>query len=265
MKGGPFVGTLLASCAIAFSTYSRLPMPQVAWSEKNMRYTLAFFPLVGAAVGLVFWGADALCGLLGAGTILRAALRTAAPIIVTGGIHLDGYCDTVDALASHAPREKKLAILKDSSAGAFAVIWCGVWFLLTFALMSELESVSTLAAGFVLSRTLSAQAVEQLPSARPVSGPGAGMGSALKAGSRLPRWVLPAWLCLYCAALPWLNRAAGLAALVCAVGFWLVYKRMAVRQFGGFTGDLAGWFLQVCELVMLAAVVAAERMCALWC
>ena len=56
-----------------------------------------------------------------------------------------------------------------------------------------------------------------------------------------------------------------LAALVCAVGFWLVYKRMAVRQFGGFTGDLAGWFLQVCELVMLAAVVAAERMCALWC
>ena len=52
---------------------------------------------------------------------------------------------------------------------------------------------------------------------------------------------------------------------MCAVGFWLVYKRMAVRQFGGFTGDLAGWFLQVCELVMLAAVVAAERMCALWC
>ena len=77
MKGGSFVGTLLASCAIAFSTYSRLPMPQVAWSERNMRYTLAFFPLVGAAVGLVFWGADALCGLLGTGTILRAALRTA--------------------------------------------------------------------------------------------------------------------------------------------------------------------------------------------
>ena len=56
MKGGPFVGTLLASCAIAFSTYSRLPMPQVAWSERNMRYLLAFFALVGAAVGLAEGG-----------------------------------------------------------------------------------------------------------------------------------------------------------------------------------------------------------------
>ncbi len=255
---------LAASCAIAFSTYSRIPMPQVEWNEGNMRHTLAFFPLVGAAVGAGFWGVDALCRALALGDVLRGALLAIVPVVITGGIHLDGYCDTVDALASHAPREKKLAILKDSSAGAFAVIWCGVWFLLTFALMSELESVPTLAAGFVLSRTLSAQAVEQLPSARPVSGPGAGMGSALKAGSRLPRWVLPAWLCLYCAALPWLNRAAGLAAMVCAVGFWLVYKRMALRQFGGFTGDLAGWFLQVTELVMLAAIVVTERVCAIW-
>ena len=260
MKGGPFVGTLLASCAIAFSTYSRLPMPQVAWSEKNMRYTLAFFPLVGAAVGLVFWGADALCGLLGAGTILRAALRTAAPIIVTGGIHLDGYCDTVDALASHAPREKKLAILKDSSAGAFAVIWCGVWFVLTFALMAELESVTTLAACFVLSRTASASAVEQLPPARPNSG----MGAALKARSKSPQWVLVVYLCLYAGALPWLNQAAGLAAGAAAAVCFLYYKSMALRQFGGFTGDLAGWFLQVTELVMLAAVVVTERVCAIW-
>lgn len=255
---------LLASCVIAFSTYSRLPMPQVEWNERNMRCTLAFFPLVGAAVGLIFWGVDALCGLLEVGTLLRAALRTAVPIAVTGGIHLDGYCDTVDALASHAPREKKLAILKDSSAGAFAVIWCGVWFLLTFALMAELESAAALAAGFVLSRTLSAQAVVQLPSARPISGPGAGMGSALKASSKFPGWVLTGWLCLYFVLMTWLNRAVGLVSVMCAMLFWLFYKRMAVKQFGGFTGDLAGWFLQVCELVMLAAAVVTERVCALW-
>ena len=130
---------LLSSCVIAFSTYSRIPMPQVDWNEKNMKHTLAFFPLVGAAVGAAFWGADALCRLLDLGDVLRAALLTAVPAVVTGGIHLDGYCDTVDALASHAPREKKLAILKDSSAGAFAVIWCCVWFLLYFALLTELE------------------------------------------------------------------------------------------------------------------------------
>ena len=90
-KRGPSMKRILSSCAIAFSTYSRIPMPQVEWSEENMRHTLAFFPLVGVAVGAVFWGVDTLCGLLEAGQILRAALLTAVPAVVTGGIHLDGY------------------------------------------------------------------------------------------------------------------------------------------------------------------------------
>ncbi len=256
---------LLASCAIAFSTYSRIPMPQVEWNEKNMRFTLFFFPLVGAAVGAAFWAADRLCGLLELGPLLRAALLTAVPIAVTGGIHLDGYCDTVDALASHASRERKLAILKDSSAGAFAVIWCGVWFVLNFALLTELESVPTAAAGFVLSRSLSALAIEHLPSARPTTGPQAGMGAALKARSRFPWWTAAGYLVLCAlAVLLWGDPAAGLAALTAAAVFYCVYRSVALSQFGGFTGDLAGWFLQVCELVILAAVVLTERVCAIW-
>ena len=114
---------LLASLAITFSTYSRIPMPQVEWSEDNMRHTLSLLPLVGLVIGVLYCLTDRLSALLGFSPLLRAALLTVLPVLVTGGIHLDGYCDTVDALASHAPREKKLAILKDSSAGAFAVIW----------------------------------------------------------------------------------------------------------------------------------------------
>ena len=230
---------LLASCAIAFSTYSRIPMPQVEWNKKNMRFTLFFFPLVGAAVGAAFWAADRLCGLLELGPLLRAALLTAVPIAVTGGIHLDGYCDTV--------------------------IWCGVWFVLNFALLTELESVPTAAAGFVLSRSLSALAIEHLPSARPAAGPQAGMGAALKARSRFPWWTAAGYL-VFCAlaVLLWGDPAAGLAALTAAAVFYCVYRSVALSQFGGFTGDLAGWFLQVCELVILAAVVLTERVCAIW-
>ena len=43
-------------------------------------------------------------------------------LLVTGGIHMDGYMDTMDALHSYGSREKKLEILKDSHIGAFAVI-----------------------------------------------------------------------------------------------------------------------------------------------
>ncbi len=259
------MNTLVSSCVIAFSTYSRLPMPQVEWSEKNMRHTLAFFPLVGTAVGAVFWGTDALCHLLETGPVLRAAALAAVPAAVTGGIHLDGYCDTVDALASHAPKEKKLTILKDSSAGAFAVIWCCIWFALYIGLLTELESGATAAACFILSRSLSALAIERLPSARPASGPGAGMGAHLKKSSRFPWWVLGLYLVIWAGAVwLWGQYIPGLAALGAAMCCYLVYKAVALGQFGGFTGDLAGWFVQVCELAMLAAIVLAERIGVVW-
>ena len=250
---------LWSSFVIAFSTYSKLPMPQVEWSEANMRHTLSFFPLVGAVLGLLFYAAARLCAFLSFGPVAKAAVLTALPAAVTGGIHLDGYCDTVDALSSHAPREKKLQILKDSNAGAFAVIWCCVWFTLYFGLLTELESMGAAAAGFLLSRAFSALAVERLPSAR------AGMGASLKSGSRYPLWVFLVYLLIFLL-VSWVSGALfpGGAALLSTIIFYFVYKRLALTQFGGFTGDLAGWFLQVDELVILAALVLTEKAVALW-
>ena len=36
------------------------------------------------------------------------------------------------------------------------------------------------------------------------------------------------------------------------------YERMSRKQFGGTTGDLAGYFLQICELAMLAGAVLSR-------
>lgn len=48
--------------------------------------------------------------------------RTVLPILLTGGIHMDGFMDTMDALHSYQDRERKLEILKDSHVGAFACL-----------------------------------------------------------------------------------------------------------------------------------------------
>ena len=98
--------TMLETIAVAFSMFSAIPMPQFLWNEKNMRYALCAFPLIGAVIGGICWGAWSLCGLLGLPNLLRGAILTLIPVLVTGGIHLDGYSDTCDALASHASQEK---------------------------------------------------------------------------------------------------------------------------------------------------------------
>ena len=42
---------LFRSLAIAISMYSKIPVPIVEWSEKNMKYAMCFFPVVGAVTG----------------------------------------------------------------------------------------------------------------------------------------------------------------------------------------------------------------------
>ena len=61
------------------------------------------------------------------------------PVAVTGGIHLDGYADTSDALSSYGDREKKLEILKDSHCGAFAVIRLCSYFVAYFGLCGSVQ------------------------------------------------------------------------------------------------------------------------------
>ena len=47
--------TLLETAAVAFAMFSAVPVPQPVWNEKNMRYALCAFPLVGVVCGLAWW------------------------------------------------------------------------------------------------------------------------------------------------------------------------------------------------------------------
>lgn len=37
---------------VAFSMYSKIPMPRIEWNKENMKYTMCFFPLIGVVTGL---------------------------------------------------------------------------------------------------------------------------------------------------------------------------------------------------------------------
>lgn len=160
---------VIRSLCIAFSTYSRIPVPQVAWTDENRKYSMCFFPLIGAVIGLLLWGWLALCDVLGFEALPRGAVGALLPILVTGGIHIDGFMDTSDALASWQSPEKRLEILKDSHVGAFAVLGCAGYLLLDTALLSELPTtLAPMMIGcFMLSRACSAWAMSAFRSARP--------------------------------------------------------------------------------------------------
>ena len=112
--------SVIKSFFIAFSIYSKIPVPQFAWKEEDMRYTLCFFPWVGAVIGLCFLLWNRFAGVYGIPSTARAAVGAVLPLAISGGFHADGFMDTMDALHSYRDRERKLEILKDSHIGAFA-------------------------------------------------------------------------------------------------------------------------------------------------
>ena len=188
---------------------------------------------------------------------LLAAVLGALPVLVTGGIHMDGFLDTVDAKSSWRPREEKLRILKDPHTGAFAVIYAGIFLLLQYGLFTEIteREIGFVAAGYVCSRIFSALSIAVFPKARKD-----GMAAAAAdAAPKRVKGILAAELAVVSVLLLWADVVRGGVVLLACAAVFLYYHRMSSREFGGITGDLAGYFLQVCELCVLAGSVFAGR------
>lgn len=234
-------------------------MPQIHWTKERMKYTMCFFPLIGVLIGAAVAGFVFLSEKLGAGEIFTALVGTALPLVITGGIHMDGFLDTTDARRSFLPRERKLEILKDPHAGAFAIAGCGVYLLFYAAAFSELspEAFPGIAGVFVMSRALSGYSVVTFPKAKKD-----GLVTAFaKGASQAPTAVSGILLCWLAGGFFWILLTGGLVmALVAGAGAaaaFLWYRRMALQEFGGITGDLAGYFLQMAELFMIGAAALA--------
>lgn len=246
--------SIINSFFIALSMYSRIPVPRVNWEKENMRYAMCFFPMIGVVIGAVMYLAGWLLDKTSVGGLFRGVVFTLIPIIITGGIHMDGFMDTMDALGSWGDREKKLEILKDSHAGAFAILGMGCYLMWSVAVWSELpaEVLRVCSVSFVLSRALSGFSVVTFPAAR-------NSGLLKTFQDRAQKKVVRITMCLYVAAAVIMMAAMDARAMTGAVTgvmiAFLYYVMVSRKQFGGVTGDLAGFFLETAELAMFTGIL----------
>ena len=256
--------SLWTAIVAAFSTFSVLPTPRIAWDRYSLRGVLCALPLVGAVVGgfgcLYFW----LSKLLELPAILSAVVLTVLPVAISGGIHMDGFADTVDALSSHADAEKKHAILKDPHAGAFAIIGVCCYLLLYFGLCAALplswRTVGLLGVTHVLSRAIGALAGAVF---RPYGKEGM-LRTFHDASSRLTVILLIAWIALALAGAAFLDPLSAGLMLPAGACVLLHVRHTAYKQFGGMSGDLAGYGISLSSIALLLALVLSERIVSLW-
>ncbi|MEA5049851.1 MAG: adenosylcobinamide-GDP ribazoletransferase [Oscillospiraceae bacterium] len=250
---------ILRSLALCISTFSRVPVPKPRWQDDNLAYVLAALPVVGVFSGLALWGWCAVSAALGFGAPLFASGLTLVPLAVSGGIHLDGFADTADALASHAPPEKKREILHDPRCGAFAVIAVGAYLLLYFGVCTAFAPNGRTALALGLVQILSRCAGSFASLCFPSSGAGDMLDMFKTPAGRGAAGICAAIFAAAGAAMVLLFPLPGAAALAaCALCTVYMYF-MSKKEFGGMSGDLAGWLIQVGELAMLAAFLLAGK------
>lgn len=243
---------IIKAAVIAFSIYSKIPVPIFEWKEEDMKYHLIFFPWVGAVIAFLTIGWDALAVSLGLGDLCRTLILVAIPLLITGGFHVDGFMDTCDAFRSYQPKEEKLQILKDPHIGAFAVITLATIGLIFTAAVSEIrpQVMPLFACGYFLSRSLSAIAVICFPNARK-TGMLHTFSATAQGDSRkmvLSVIILQAILCS--ALMIYMNHVTGVITIMVALASFFYYYKRTQKELGGITGDTAGYFVTVAETAM---------------
>ena len=239
--------------------YSKIPMPNIEWKDENRRFSLGFFPLIGAVIGaaLILW--RFICNGLNIGQFLFAAIAVSIPILISGGIHFDGFCDVTDAIHSYGDKNKKTEIMSDPHIGAFAVIYAIVYIIVQFGLFTQICTVDEamlISCGFVLSRVSSSFSVIFLKTAKENSS----LAFFKKPVDKTVTVIMEITCALICLALSfyysWIICAVTVISLLLT---FLFFKYTAYKNFGGITGDLCGWFLQMTELIYSAAAVFSLR------
>lgn len=250
---------IIKSIIIAFSLYSRIPMPRFEWKEENMKHNIVFLPWIGAVIGGVLLGIKLLFNYVEVPLFGRMLIYSLIPLIITGGFHLDGYMDVQDALKSYKTKEEKLKILKDPHIGAFSVIrlliYSMVWGTSLIIILSNNKEVCVFAF-FVIFYL--ARAVSTLSSLKLIHARKDGMLNMETNKSNNMDFVLCALQVLISLGLLcYLNYYIGIIVTIVSVIHFLFYKNMCMKEFGGVTGDTAGFCittLEECYIVSLSVI-----------
>lgn len=248
---------------MAITTLTIVPLRPGRVDRRTAAQAMAWTPVVGLVLGVA--AAAVLYGMRRLGPYWLpyngAVVTVIFLALATRGMHLDGLADTFDGLGSMKSRSQRLAAMRRSGVGAMgvaALVLVLIADTVTIAVCVSLEHgtaaiVSSVVAGRVA--ILLGARVGVTAARRD------GMGAMVAETVRVPTWV--GWCLALLAATALFgswhdHESIGLAlraALAVALGLGAaeLLRWIAVRRFGGITGDLLGAMTEVATTVCLIA------------
>jgi len=230
----------------AVSILTRLPLPVIKFDAEEYGRSTSLFPLVGLLLGRILALFNKILILFPAE--IKASFLVLLTVVLTGGIHLDGFIDSIDGLLGGESRERKLEIMRDSRVGAFGVAFGVCLLLLKYSLfLSVTQSQSSTQILLIvpaLSRWGMSYSVATFPYARKE-----GLGRLFSVYSGTKELVFSTSIALILAYVILGTAGLFLLALTALVVFFTGKK--IVGALGGLTGDIYGFINELLEVILL--------------
>lgn len=241
----------------AFQFLTRIHLvTQTDWSPEGFGRSVKYFPLVGGIIGCllagVAYGVQYYAGTKTPVHVLAAGL-VFFQVLITGGLHCDGFMDTIDGVFSGRSRERMLEIMKDSRVGAFGAIAFSLLALSKYSLFLDLTRdflpLACLAMP-ITARMAVVLAVTMFPYARKE-----GLGKTFFQYSDKKTTIIAA---VFTAALliP-LGKVVVIGSAV-ALLFGFLFAVYINSRLGGLTGDVYGAVAEVTEVAALFCLLIAR-------
>ncbi|MFW2488245.1 adenosylcobinamide-GDP ribazoletransferase [Clostridium chromiireducens] len=234
---------------MSLSMFTVLPTPYVEWDDEGVKNMMKFYPVVGLIVGAIWSIIYYLMDISNVSIILKSIVVMMVPFIVTGMLHLDGFMDVCDAILSRRDREEKLRILKDSRTGAFSVISLVMLFFLQFGGMHSILEKNVQFYILILIPIVSRSSVAYFLLSR-VTIKESTLGTYFKKGTnKIDRIIMVISVIIMLVISFFVLNIYGLlmTGLIIIGVTWSVEK--CRKEFGGISGDVAGFALVVGEVI----------------
>ncbi len=240
----------------ALSFLTILPVGKsLSFGEKELARSMAFFPLVGLVIGLLMALGNHLFSLiLPKPLVLWFTLGLL--VFLTRGLHLDGFSDTVDGLATGGTKEKILEVMRDSRIGAFGVIGLILLIGAKYLALDHL-SVSSIPYSLILMTVMGRNAMVLVCYRSPYARPDGGLGKPFAENLRLREVILSSILTF--GIVLWLMDTKGMVIFLGIGLFSLGYRFFFIKKLGGITGDILGAANEVAELLCLILLIVLEQ------
>ena len=232
----------------AFLFLTRIPLPQIKFNENKIAGSVVFFPIVGTFLGIVLWALYKILSQFFSIQVTCIFILTAY-LMLTGGMHTDGFADTLDGFFCGGEKQKKLEVMKDSLIGAFGTIGIVVLLLLKWSLLYSLNTKYMFHALLVfptVSRWLMTIAIVYFPYIRPK-----GLGEAFRACRDYDRALFSTILMIIVVYIS--TGFQGLISSFFALLIAIVFIWYSLKQIGGLTGDVYGAVNEIGEVIILAS------------